>query len=104
MEPFSSMVALNEAVAFELIAGTSFTPCRSAVRVMKSSSPATVEILKARTSSTNNRLFITRSEEHTSELQSRFDLVCRLLLEKKNDESMLVHQEVVEFPLGWDDY
>src|SRR5699024_11369974 len=26
----------------------------------------------------------TRSEEHTSELQSRFDIVCRLLLEKKN--------------------
>src|SRR5438067_12880482 len=28
-------------------------------------------------------LSIERSEEHTSELQSRFDLVCRLLLEKK---------------------
>src|SRR5699024_6087533 len=28
--------------------------------------------------------FEARSEEHTSELQSRFDLVCRLLLEKKN--------------------
>src|SRR5699024_11947376 len=28
----------------------------------------------------------TRSEEHTSELQSRFDLVCRLLLGKKNIE------------------
>src|SRR5699024_12071476 len=27
-----------------------------------------------------------RSEEHTSELQSRFDLVCRLLLDKKNTE------------------
>src|SRR5699024_12190640 len=26
-----------------------------------------------------------RSEEHTSELQSRFELVCRLLLEKKNE-------------------
>src|SRR6266536_2500430 len=26
-----------------------------------------------------------RSEEHTSELQSRVELVCRLLLEKKND-------------------
>src|SRR5438105_11976519 len=26
-----------------------------------------------------------RSEEHTSELQSRVDLVCRLLLEKKNE-------------------
>src|SRR5699024_12082819 len=28
-------------------------------------------------------LYKQRSEEHTSELQSRFDLVCRLLLEKK---------------------
>src|SRR5699024_11537551 len=27
-----------------------------------------------------------RSEEHTSELQSRFDLVCRLLLEKKKKQ------------------
>src|SRR6266550_8963799 len=29
-----------------------------------------------------------RSEEHTSELQSRLHLVCRLLLEKKNDTSL----------------
>src|SRR5260370_41435306 len=29
---------------------------------------------------------ICRSEEHTSELQSHLNLVCRLLLEKKNDE------------------
>src|SRR5689334_24447003 len=29
-----------------------------------------------------------RSEEHTSELQSQFHLVCRLLLEKKNDEAL----------------
>src|SRR5699024_11391007 len=28
---------------------------------------------------------VRRSEEHTSELQSRFDLVCRLLLENKNE-------------------
>src|SRR5699024_12596082 len=28
-----------------------------------------------------------RSEEHTSELQSRFDLVCRLLLEKKKEKT-----------------
>src|SRR2546421_9556899 len=28
---------------------------------------------------------LARSEEHTSELQSRSDLVCRLLLEKKKD-------------------
>src|SRR5699024_11935756 len=30
-----------------------------------------------------------RSEEHTSELQSRFDLVCRLLLEKKKHQKNL---------------
>src|SRR5690349_22851902 len=38
---------------------------------------------------------VSRSEEHTSELQSRRDLVCRLLLEKKNDNqitpAMLTH-------------
>src|SRR5699024_1138395 len=31
-----------------------------------------------------------RSEEHTSELQSRFDLVCRLLLEKKKIKKELM--------------
>src|SRR5205809_3302847 len=30
----------------------------------------------------------TRSEEHTSELQSRLHLVCRLLLEKKNSHKL----------------
>src|SRR5207249_11026257 len=30
-----------------------------------------------------------RSEEHTSELQSRFDLVCRLLLEKKKKKKTI---------------
>src|SRR5438067_10188016 len=32
-----------------------------------------------------------RSEEHTSELQSRFDLVCRLLLEKKKKKKHASH-------------
>src|SRR5438874_8624600 len=32
-----------------------------------------------------------RSEEHTSELQSRRDLVCRLLLEKKKTTKELAH-------------
>src|SRR5438034_7880592 len=32
-----------------------------------------------------------RSEEHTSELQSHSDLVCRLLLEKKKEKKNLVH-------------
>src|SRR5438067_13208756 len=32
-----------------------------------------------------------RSEEHTSELQSRFDLVCRLLLEKKKKKKHITN-------------
>src|SRR5689334_1750768 len=35
------------------------------------------------------RLWPARSEEHTSELQSQFHLVCRLLLEKKNAQGMI---------------
>src|SRR5438067_10621415 len=38
-----------------------------------------------------------RSEEHTSELQSRFDLVCRLLLEKKKISS----REAIDSPRMW---
>src|SRR5207249_11148811 len=46
-----------------------------------SSSPSTeVPSIPFLTITLSNRV---RSEEHTSELQSRFDLVCRLLLEKK---------------------
>src|SRR5699024_12228393 len=33
---------------------------------------------------------IVRSEEHTSELQSRFDIVCRLLLEKKKNNTSYI--------------
>src|SRR5437868_15444511 len=35
-----------------------------------------------------------RSEEHTSELQSRFDLVCRLLLEKKKKKKKRIILEI----------
>src|SRR5260221_1166819 len=37
------------------------------------------------TSTSRNRIWFFRSEEHTSELQSHSDLVCRLLLEKKTN-------------------
>src|SRR5207249_8551420 len=49
----------------------------AAARVLRMVGPGTV------------RVRIERSEEHTSELQSRFDLVCRLLLEKKKKTSIL---------------
>src|SRR5260221_9654538 len=43
-----------------------------------------------------SRMISTRSEEHTSELQSHSDLVCRLLLEKKKNMSVHhTHQDRV---------
>src|SRR6267378_5678857 len=40
-----------------------------------------------------------RSEEHTSELQSRRDLVCRLLLEKKKKEDVKHHLYMRKHPI-----
>src|SRR5690242_20831373 len=37
--------------------------------------------------------FVARSEEHTSELQSHVNLVCRLLLEKKNIPAQKIEEE-----------
>src|SRR2546426_4817125 len=51
---------------------------RSSERTMRRISSSTSPILRRRTSAPS-----TRSEEHTSELQSPCNLVCRLLLEKK---------------------
>src|SRR5207249_11585989 len=45
-----------------------------------------------------------RSEEHTSELQSRFDLVCRLLLEKKKVVIHLGRQLLSDHDLFTPDY
>src|SRR5207249_5662122 len=44
---------------------------------------STRTLFRCRTALSQPCIFSLRSEEHTSELQSRFDLVCRLLLEKK---------------------
>src|SRR5260221_8093673 len=41
-------------------------------------------------------VFCLRSEEHTSELQSHSDIVCRLLLEKKKPHNLLhLHQPAI---------
>src|SRR5216683_616596 len=65
---------------------------RSSTMSMISSTTRPIE----RPSSANTRIgwapeVWTRSEEHTSELQSRSDLVCRLLLEKKKKNLQQQH-------------
>src|SRR5690349_20640769 len=53
-------------------------PCRTPARPCRASAGAS-----SPRSSTSTADALQRSEEHTSELQSRRDFVCRLLLEKK---------------------
>src|SRR2546428_9358998 len=50
-----------------------------------------VRSCRGRSSGKTPTLTLRRSEEHTSELQSRSDLVCRLLLEKKKHQRPCTH-------------
>src|SRR5207249_5862152 len=64
--------------------------------------PQSTAAPKAAWKMTETSVDLTRSEEHTSELQSRFDLVCRLLLEKKKKYrfgAVAAHNEFVGEPL-----
>src|SRR3712207_8550519 len=56
---------------------------RTKARAASAGSPCTVRVAEASMSATLPPEVADRSEEHTSELQSRQYLVCRLLLEKK---------------------
>src|SRR5687768_18252506 len=56
--------------------------------------------LRARRSLRSRFRFHLRSEEHTSELQSRLHLVCRLLLEKKND-IILPHPAISRYTMSF---
>src|SRR5471032_2479264 len=62
-----------------------------------------VRLARKRGSPRRARYRLVRSEEHTSELQSHHDLVCRLLLEKKKQNEELAWL-IVYLPLylaGW---
>src|SRR5699024_12135373 len=64
---------LSDALILLAMAFCNVSTCKKLIKSLP------IVIIKANSIKTNN----IRSEEHTSELQSRFDLVCRLLLEKK---------------------
>src|SRR5207249_10372284 len=63
---------------------------RSAGMVGPLKSASRTPVLRPDRASARARPAVTRSEEHTSELQSRFDLVCRLLLEKKKKSRLQI--------------
>src|SRR5438105_7471359 len=77
--PRSTLFSLHDALPISS-SGAKYN-ADAALRRAARSTPWLREILPARLI---DGAQCTRSEEHTSELQSRVDLVCRLLLEKKN--------------------
>src|SRR3989440_4907416 len=66
---------------------------RNAATVWRISSATRSGRRRGREEGTDRRV-MSRSEEHTSELQSRSDLVCRLLLEKKKNQIKVTDEEV----------
>src|SRR5699024_11783558 len=81
-------VEANEALGFQAdlreyhLAGQILKDLNMENIELLTNNPVKVEALKENKINIFKRTDL-RSEEHTSELQSRFDLVCRLLLEKK---------------------
>src|SRR5699024_12463601 len=68
-------LSLHDALPISETSAATTAPCRF---------PSNVCVKQRRENTIRQTIFPpARSEEHTSELQSRFDLVCRLLLEKK---------------------
>src|SRR5438132_10809508 len=72
---------------------------RSSARAAPTTSPRPAGASPFSTAAASARAARTRSEEHTSELQSHSDLVCRLLLEKKKNVLVIVKTLVVELTL-----
>src|SRR5688572_32208712 len=80
--PYTTLFRSGPAIAYVL-------PALTVLPVLLPSVPALIPSIFGLGPVTEAALFATlitlRSEEHTSELQSQSNLVCRLLLEKKNN-------------------
>src|SRR5689334_23396652 len=89
--PYTTLFRSSPGSIFTSAGSNTISPSAPLLSILTSTSAA--RVMLALNSSANAASDITlrifsspvRSEEHTSELQSQFQLVCRLLLEKKNE-------------------
>src|SRR5687768_10640995 len=81
-EPDDAAVRRAEAIAQALL-GASHVPLETARACAKVAELAALVAARGNSNAVSDAGVAARSEEHTSELQSRLHLVCRLLLEKK---------------------
>src|SRR5207247_9570422 len=83
--PSISTLSLHDALPISAVhAGELFSVSVGNGEALRRSARGARQLHRDREELRHFRLRQKRSEEHTSELQSRVDLVCRLLLEKKN--------------------
>src|SRR5699024_11420467 len=80
----SDYVDASQLEALKLGVSVAETGREEHARTLRREAVENAALLSMLTLSPGEEERMSRSEEHTSELQSRFDLVCRLLLEKKN--------------------
>src|SRR5699024_11517142 len=93
--PRDSCMSTNRGnIYFNLATSTCSLDSRVLTRFAKISK---ISIVRPITSQSNTFSKFRRSEEHTSELQSRFDLVCRLLLEKKKIKINLINHNLLHY-------
>src|SRR2546428_3512533 len=85
--PYTTLFRSSSAQVSAVIGPTPGTVLRRLIRSASKGSRCR-ELTRAYSNASGR--FLERSEEHTSELQSRSDLVCRLLLEKKKKLNNIV--------------
>src|SRR5690606_40618553 len=76
---------LERPVATSSVPGAAACASLASVGDVASAPAQAARLMQKRWIIASGYVYSTRSEEHTSELQSRENLVCRLLLEKKNN-------------------
>src|SRR3712207_8881751 len=89
--PYTTLFRSHKTVA-------NYSEWRDAARQLLQRRVGPEQVVWSNASETQSLLF-NRSEEHTSELQSRQYLVCRLLLEKKNKvilTTFIIHSESIQ--------
>src|SRR2546422_2756272 len=81
-------LSLHDALPISAAGNRLLRPSR-AEALARGVDPAERRLCRRPSAGLHRRSLRRRSEEHTSELQSRLHLVCRLLLEKKNNKANL---------------
>src|SRR3989449_8041624 len=71
-----------------LVGAALVAPTRESVLYVSNEVSNSITVISPRSVGAIATIAVGRSEEHTSELQSRLHLVCRLLLEKKKNNHM----------------